>query len=297
MSLEQANPYADHSGGGRRGSSLVYPVLSRRSGGLSLGVNLFPDGKRCSFDCPYCEVFAPAWDGSSDSFDPARLEAELAAFAEEGPSAFPGLPLRDISFSGDGEPTLSPHLAEALALAASARRRLEYFRPAELVLITNSTGFLDPAVSALLRRFVAEEGLSIWAKLDAGTEAWYRRMNRSAVPFGSLVSGLETFAKASPLSIQTMVCRLGGEFPPEAELAAYAGLLSRLLDSGAKIREIQLYTQARPSRGGLTAPLSDPELLEAAALVRGRIGGALRVRVFGEAGELPSPELPSGGAS
>ena len=33
----------------------VYPVLSRRSGGLSLGINLNPD-KVCNFDCIYCQV-------------------------------------------------------------------------------------------------------------------------------------------------------------------------------------------------------------------------------------------------
>ena len=33
----------------------VYPVLSRRSKGLSLGVNLNPD-KVCNFDCIYCQV-------------------------------------------------------------------------------------------------------------------------------------------------------------------------------------------------------------------------------------------------
>src|SRR5574344_919180 len=32
-----------------------YPVISRRSGGVSLGVNLNPD-KRCNFNCVYCEV-------------------------------------------------------------------------------------------------------------------------------------------------------------------------------------------------------------------------------------------------
>ena len=36
---------------------LIYPVVSRRSGGLSLGVDLFPDRKTCNFDCPYCEIF------------------------------------------------------------------------------------------------------------------------------------------------------------------------------------------------------------------------------------------------
>jgi sulfatase maturation enzyme AslB (radical SAM superfamily) len=33
----------------------VYPVISRRSRGLSIGVNLNPD-KVCNFDCIYCEV-------------------------------------------------------------------------------------------------------------------------------------------------------------------------------------------------------------------------------------------------
>ena len=33
----------------------AYPVLSRRSKGISLGVNLNPD-KICNFDCVYCEV-------------------------------------------------------------------------------------------------------------------------------------------------------------------------------------------------------------------------------------------------
>ena len=32
-----------------------YPVISRRSQGLSLGVNLNPD-QVCNFDCVYCEV-------------------------------------------------------------------------------------------------------------------------------------------------------------------------------------------------------------------------------------------------
>src|ERR671930_2579304 len=33
----------------------VYPVLSRRSEGISIGVNLNPD-KVCNFDCIYCQV-------------------------------------------------------------------------------------------------------------------------------------------------------------------------------------------------------------------------------------------------
>ena len=32
-----------------------HPVVSRRSGGVSIGVNLNPD-KVCNFDCIYCQV-------------------------------------------------------------------------------------------------------------------------------------------------------------------------------------------------------------------------------------------------
>ena len=35
--------------------TFVYPVISRRSKGLSIGANLNPD-KGCNFDCIYCEV-------------------------------------------------------------------------------------------------------------------------------------------------------------------------------------------------------------------------------------------------
>ena len=35
--------------------TFVYPVISRRARGLSIGINLNPD-KVCNFDCVYCEV-------------------------------------------------------------------------------------------------------------------------------------------------------------------------------------------------------------------------------------------------
>ncbi|MEZ0267274.1 MAG: radical SAM protein, partial [Phycisphaerae bacterium] len=38
-----------------RDNRYVYPVVSRRSKGLSIGVNLNPD-KVCNFDCVYCCV-------------------------------------------------------------------------------------------------------------------------------------------------------------------------------------------------------------------------------------------------
>lgn len=276
-----------------RSGMIVYEALSRRAGGLSLGVNLFPDGKRCSFDCAYCEV-GPA--AGALPFSLSAFEEELETWARR--AAAEGRRPVDIAFAGDGEPCLSPELGPALGLAAEARRR----RPgllgsAKLVLITNSTGFLDPGTAEVLHGFVAGEGLEIWAKLDAGSESWYRRMNRRGPPFEALLEGLLSFSRRSPLLVQSLWCSLAPgpgrkpEAPPEGEIRAFASLLLRLLEGGAKIGELQLYTQSRPAPLGLTAPLSDGELLAlAATCVDEAAGRALPpLRLFGAAGELAFP--------
>jgi histidinol dehydrogenase len=267
---------------------LVYPVLSRRSGGLSLGIELFPQGKDCSFDCPYCEVF-PSSGGLP--FSVQRLEAELEAFLEgyaKQPAGGAGRalpPVRDICISGSGEPSLSPFLGEALAAAArfrAAHRGL--LSGARLVLITNSTGFLRPGISSLLAEYAASEGLDIWAKLDAGSQAWFEAMSGTKLQLESIVSGIEGFASATPIAIQTMACRLGERSPDGAELAAYSGILSRLGAAGARVSEVQLYTQARPCPGSLSSALTDAELSRIAQRVIS--ASPFPLRVFGSGGEL-----------
>jgi sulfatase maturation enzyme AslB (radical SAM superfamily) len=49
-----ANVFAHHPRDWRD-NLYVYPVISRRSRGLSIGVNLNPD-TACNFDCIYCQV-------------------------------------------------------------------------------------------------------------------------------------------------------------------------------------------------------------------------------------------------
>src|SRR5947209_1206714 len=102
----------------------VYAVVSRRSKGLSIGVNLNPD-KVCNFDCVYCQVDR-ATPGPVRDVDLPRLRAELDAmldliqsgqlFETERFRATPP-PLRrlnDIAFSGDGEPTTCPEFLQAV---------------------------------------------------------------------------------------------------------------------------------------------------------------------------------------
>src|SRR6185369_13004464 len=53
----------------------AYPVISRRSGGLSIGVNLNID-KHCNFDCPYCQVDRSV-PKAGRAIDTGAIRAEL----------------------------------------------------------------------------------------------------------------------------------------------------------------------------------------------------------------------------
>ena len=268
----------------REAGRLVYPVLSRRSSGLSLGVNLFPDAKLCSFDCPYCEVFPI--EGGIPGFSIAALEEELEAFLEHGyAQGWAPETVKDICFSGNGEPTLSPYLEEALELCARVRRsHPDILGSAALILITNSSQFRDSSVSGMLERLSRDEGLVVWAKLDAGSQRLFSLMSGTGMSFDEVVEGLLAFSKRSRVVIQTMLCEVSGMVPSDENVDDYGRLLARLLGEGARIDEVHLYTFARPCPGGACAALGDERLRACASMVRKRT--LLPVRAFGPAGEL-----------
>lgn len=256
----------DHRG--REGGALVYPVYSRRSKGLSMGINLFPDRKACTFDCPYCEVFPfnTAVRFSTEAMAETLRERLMEALAV--PEA-----VRDICFSGNGEPAVSRHFPPALEAAAQIRAELA--PRAALVVITNGTGLLDGATFERLRRAaVGPEALDVWLKLDAGTEGWYARMARSAVPFARLTAAIKAFARIAPFTIQTMLCAVGGVSPSRAEAAAWERLVLELAAFGG-VAGVQIYGKARPGPGDpLASPLPPRALGERAAALRAALRGA-----------------------
>jgi len=264
---------------------LIYPVVARRSGGLSLGVNLFSDAKRCSFDCPYCEVL-PFKGGAA--FEPGRLESQMDRYFQgsgngpDEPDSGHTPPLRDISVSGNGEPTLSPWLGAALGICSRVRRRYPLARGAELVLITNSTGFLDREVAELLHAWQREAGLKIWAKLDAGTQEWFGRISGSDYDLGRLCGAITEFARDAPMSItiQTMLCSLDGDAPGPVEATAYADRINTMLERGALIGGIDFYTVARPCRSDEAKPLPADGIRAFADTVRQRLAKPLGLQGF-----------------
>ena len=263
----------------------VYPVISRRSGGLSLGVNLSPSGL-CNFSCVYCQILAerdkPAADTSLVSME--QLEAELRQLIGSvhdgtlfGDTLFAHAPsakriLKDIAFSGDGEPTLAPQFAEAVQRVANIRKEL-CEESVKIVLITNASTLHRPSVRSALEVMLQNNG-EIWAKLDAGTPEFYRTVSRSRVPFPTICANLIHFSQGFPVVIQTCFLALHGQGPDADEVRQYAARLKEL----SNVKFVQMYTVARSTPEVWATPLDNQQLDDIAQSIRQLTG--IEVRTF-----------------
>ncbi len=245
-----------------RENRYVYPVVSRRAGGLSVGVNLSP-GRVCSFDCVYCQVdrSQPA-DQAPVKVEPLTAELDdtlrLVTSGEIFHSLLfrhvpePQRRLNDIAFSGDGEPTACPNFAEVVAAAAGVKRRHK-LDDVKMVLITNASLLHRPSVRQALEVFDANQG-EIWVKLDAGTEGYFKRVNRSPVPWRRILDNITETAQARPVVIQSLVMRINGQPPSADEQAAYCQRLKEIAAAGGQIKLVQIYTIARrPAETSISA--------------------------------------------
>ena len=232
----------------------VYVVISPRARGLSVGVNMNPD-KSCNFDCVYCEVnrgLPPAVNHLDVDVMAAELTHTLALVrsgALRGQSTYGNVPgellkLRHVALSGDGEPTLCPNFIEAVqaVMHTRARGRSPFFK---IVLLTNASGLDLPAVQCGLKFFTGRD--EIWAKLDAGTQAYMDRINRAQMSLEKILANILLTARKRPVVIQSLFPRINGQAPPPEEIEAYAHRLKELKDAGAQIPLVQIYSATRPT--------------------------------------------------
>jgi wyosine [tRNA(Phe)-imidazoG37] synthetase (radical SAM superfamily) len=258
----------------------VYPVVSRRAGGLSIGVNLNPD-KRCIFHCVYCQVDRNV-PGEQAIVDIDVLRAELDAALQlalsGGIFALPGFcdtpePLRrvcDIALSGDGEPTAFANFEAVVELCARVRGQ-SGADALKIVLITNAGLLHRDDVRRGLAILDAHNG-EIWGKLDAGTEDYFRQVARTSIPLRRILDNLLEAAQARPIVLQSLFLRLHGVPTPDAEQEAYCDRLNAMLAAGGAIKRVQVHTVARPPAEPWVEPLGDAELDALADRVRRRTG-------------------------
>lgn len=264
------------------GLTYVYPVLSRRAGGVSVGINLNPNNA-CNWHCVYCQV-PGLTRGGPPAIDLVMLERELAGFLHalvRGDYMQAHVPeglrvIRDIAFSGNGEPTSAAEFSAAVEIVVRLKHEFGLGDAVPLRVITNGSLLGRAAVREGIRR-VGEAGGEVWFKIDAGTRQAMRRINGVAPDPAAVARRLQACANLCRTWVQTCMFRWDGRAPTEEEIAAYLDLLDA---AGAdRLAGVLLYGIARPSmqpEAGHLSPLAADELEAIADRIRKK---GLTVRV------------------
>ena len=264
-----------------RTNTYVYPVLSRRSAGISIGINLNPD-KVCNFDCIYCQVDRNKAPQEYFVGLPRLLEElkmVLNGLAPGGPfwneEEFKALAagqrvVKDMAFSGDGEPTTFKNFSEVIQHCVQVKENLGFIDP-KVVLITNATGLDRPDVRRGLE-FMDAHGGEIWAKLDAGTPEYFALIDNTSFPLQKVLENILGCARERPVVIQSCFMRVKGAGPSESEIGAFVARLNELLAQGGRIKLVQVYTVARNPAQSIVSSLSDGEVDGIAGRVRAETG-------------------------
>jgi wyosine [tRNA(Phe)-imidazoG37] synthetase (radical SAM superfamily) len=231
------------------GFRYVYPVVSRRAGGVSVGINLNPNNA-CNWACIYCQV-PDLTRGGPPPIDLGQMQAELEALLGDvvhGDFMQREVPegarqLMDVAFSGNGEPTSAAEFPAAVAIVVATMHRFNLLPATRLRLITNGSLLHRQAVQDGIRGIGAVDG-EIWFKIDRGTAAGFETINRIGVDPARALAALDRCATLAPTWVQTCWFALDGRAPGDAEESAYVELLRPVAE---KIKGVHLYGLARPS--------------------------------------------------
>lgn len=255
------------------GLKYIYPVISRRAGGLSIGIN-FNTNNACNWRCVYCQV-PDLKRGSAPDMDFALLEAELRFFLNDVLHgdfytrfniAVSQRVIKDIAISGNGEPTSLPDFNKAVALIGKIATEQNILPQSNFVLITNGSLVHLPSVQQGLKS-LHRYGGEVWFKFDSATDIGRARLNNCAQSWQSSLKNLILSASICPTKLQTCLVDYDNQGLSEQEQAAFLNLLTRIKQN-SKVTTIMLYTLARTSlqaEANLLKKLS-PDQLRAFAL-------------------------------
>ena len=222
------------------GMTYVYPVVSRRAGGVSVGINLNPNNA-CNWACIYCQV-PDLMRGTAPEIDLAQLEAELRAMLGDilhGDFMQTRVPegarrLNDIALSGNGEPTSATAFPQVVERIGRVMADFGLVGPGgterktvKLVLITNGSLANRPRVREGLEKMAALNG-EVWFKFDSATASGMRSINQTQISPDKQFECLAAAARVCPTWLQTCVFALDGTPPSEAEQTAYLDAVRRI---------------------------------------------------------------------
>lgn len=262
------------------GLKYVYPVVSRRAGGVSIGINLNINNA-CNWRCVYCQV-PNLTRGTPPPIDLDLLQHELTSFLDQVLHgdfmlryvAEGDRHLQDIAFSGNGEPTSAKEFPAALEIVKNALITTNLLGKIKVRLITNGSLIDKPTILESLR-ILAECNGEVWFKLDAGSQEAISRTNDVTLSPQTHLKRLIKCSEACPTFVQSCFFAMDGIVPSEADIQAYLACLQQV---ATNIQGVHLYGLARPSMQAEASRLSQlpVEWLEALA-VRIR---AMGIKVF-----------------
>jgi wyosine [tRNA(Phe)-imidazoG37] synthetase (radical SAM superfamily) len=230
----------------------VYPVISRRAGGVSVGINLNTNNA-CNWRCIYCQVPDLA-RGTAPPVDLAVLEKELHDFLHEllhGDFMQSRVPegmrrINDIALSGNGEPTSSAEFERVVAAIGHARTTVALPESVKTVLITNGSLIHREIVQNGLRAIAKLNG-EVWFKLDRASETAMLRVNDTHTTMSKVREHLVTAIALCPTWLQTCWFAVDGVAPSAEDEADYLAFVASLLRDGHRPQGVLLYGLARPS--------------------------------------------------
>ncbi|MFM1782170.1 MAG: hypothetical protein RLZZ181_975 [Pseudomonadota bacterium] len=231
------------------GLKYIYSVISRRAGGLSIGVNLNVNNA-CNWQCIYCEI-PNLTRGSPPPIELDVLEDELRFFLNEiihgdymeKNIAIEDRHLKDIAFSGNGEPTSAEEFPQVILIVKKILEEYNLLHKIKIRLITNGSLMHKESVLEGIQVLAKMNG-EVWFKVDAGLEESTQVINQVNIKPQQAIDRLKRCSEICPTFVQTCIFTIDNKEPNVKEIDAYI----KLIDSAKKsIKGVHLYGIARPS--------------------------------------------------
>ncbi|MCX7191735.1 MAG: radical SAM protein [Candidatus Methylopumilus sp.] len=231
------------------GLKYIYSVISRRAGGLSIGVNLNVNNA-CNWQCIYCEI-PNLTRGSPPPIELDVLEDELRFFLYEiihgdymeKNVAIEDRHLKDIAFSGNGEPTSAEEFPQVILIVKKILEEFNLLHKIKIRLITNGSLMHKESVLEGIQLLANMNG-EVWFKVDAALEESTKVINQVNIKPQQAIDRLKRCSEICPTFVQTCIFTIDNKEPNNKEIDAYI----KLIDSAKKsIKGVHLYGIARPS--------------------------------------------------
>jgi len=219
------------------------PFRSRRLG-LSLGIDILPKNKLCTYNCVYCEI-GPTEEDISPEF---RIKAPPSSnFRKELKDILKYVPhLTSLTFGYNGEPTLNENLLDFYSITLDVRRDLKWSNePPLITLFTNSSTLYSSEVRERVKHFDL-----VLAKLDAATESDLISTNRphkDCRDINIVVESLVKLRKDMPNKKLAIQCLIYNSYREDFISNNNSENIKRLAYAIKKIKPdiVQLYSIAR----------------------------------------------------